>query len=342
MATAPSARRALVTGAAGFIGSHVVRALLASGVEVRALHLPGEPLDNLDGLPVERVPADVTDAGAVARAVRGCELVFHLAAVYALWLPDPDLLRAVNVEGTATVLAAARRAGVRRVVYTSSIARFGGQGRDRDATEASPFAFTGEAYARSKSEAHEVARSFAADGLDVTIVAPCGPIGPGDVRPTPTGRLLLTAARAPVIAVADTAVNVLDVRDCAAGHLLAAERGRAGVSYLLGNENLSLRQLAATALEVLGRSKPIVTVPFPLLDLAAASLEAVADRVTRRAPLISRGGVDCARRGLRADCARAFGELGLPRRPVADSIRDALRWWAERGRLARHEVRRVG
>src|SRR5581483_7895851 len=215
--------KALVTGAAGFIGSNVVRALLGAGHAVRALHLPGEDVRNLAGLDVERVAGDVTDGPAMRRAAAGCDRVFHLAAIYALWTRDPERMRRVNVDGTRTVLEAARAAGVERVVYTSSIARFGGQGRGRRATEESPFALgpTGDGYSRSKFEAHEVARAFAGD-VDVVIVAPTGPIGPGDVGPTPTGRLLLRALTMPVVVVPDSATNFADVRDMARGHLLAA------------------------------------------------------------------------------------------------------------------------
>ena len=325
--------KALVTGAAGFIGSHVVRALLDGGHAVRALHLPGEDLRNLAGLDVERLAGDVTDAAAMRRAVAGCDWVFHLAAIYALWTRDPERMRRVNVEGTRTVLEAARDAGVRRVVHTSSIARFGGQGRGRRATEASDFALgpTSDLYSRTKHEAHELARAFSAE-LDVVLVAPTGPIGPGDVAPTPTGRLLLRALTLPVIVVADSVTNFADVRDIARGHVLAAERGRRGESYLLGHEDLSQAELARRALARFGLRRPIVTVPLPAARLAAHAAVRLAER-TGRAPLLTPAAVAIAALGLAADCGKAVRELGLPQSPIDDALADAFAWFAANGYL---------
>jgi dihydroflavonol-4-reductase len=324
--------RAFVTGAAGFIGSHVVRALLAEGTEVRALHLPSDDLRNLAGLDIERVAGDVTDAAAMRAAVRGCDRVFHLAAVYALWLRHPERMWQVNVDGTRTVLAAARDAGVGRVIFTSSIARFGGQGRGVRATEASPFALgaTGDLYSRSKQAAHELALEFARDGLDVVLVAPTGPIGPGDVGPTPTGRLLLTAVTLPVTVVPDSATNFADVRDIARGHVLAAARGRRGESYLLGHQDLTMRELATLAHRVAGVRRPVVVAPFWAARAAARAAVAVAERVGK-APLFTPAAVAIAERELRADCTKAVRELGLPQTPIATALRDAFAWWAEHG-----------
>jgi dihydroflavonol-4-reductase len=332
--------KALVTGAAGFIGSHVVRALLDGGHAVRALHLPGEDLRNLAGLDVERCAGDVTSADDMRRAVAGCDWVFHLAAIYALWTRAPERMRAVNVEGTRTVLAAARAAGVRRVVHTSSIARFGGQGRGRRATEASPFALgpSGDLYSRSKFEAHELAREFARD-LDVVIVAPTGPIGPGDVGPTPTGRLLLRTLTLPVTVVVDSVTNFAHVRDLGRGHLLAAERGQRGECYLLGNVDLSLVELARRAHACFGLDRPVVRVPFAAARAAARLAVAAAD-VTGRAPAITPAAVAIAELGLAADCQKAVRELGLPQTPIDEALRDALVWFADNGYLPSGALRR--
>lgn len=324
---------ALVTGGAGFIGSHVARRLVEEGRRVRVLHLPGDDLRNLRGLDVELIPGSVLDDACVRRAVRGMDQVYHLAAIYALWTPNPRRMREVNVEGTRRVLDACLRAEVQRVVYTSSIAVFGGQGPGVDATEESPFALgvTGDAYSISKRDSHQVALDFARRGLPVVIVAPCGPLGPGDYGPTPTGRLLLSAVDLPVAVVADTESNVVDVRDVAEGHLLAAQRGEIGRSYLLGHRNLSLRALVGMVGEILGAPRPTLVAPAPLLMASARALTAVADHVTRRAPLLTPAAVRITRLGLRADASRAVEELGLPQTPIEDSVRDALRWFAREG-----------
>lgn len=330
-------KRALVTGASGFIGAHVVAALLREDVEVRALVLPGDPAPNLAGLPIERVHGDVTDAAALARAMVGVDTVFHLAAIYALWLRDPARMRAVNVEGTRAVLEAAARASVARVVHTSSIARFGGQGLGVRATEHSAFALgdTGDAYAQSKADAHAVAEAAAARGQDVVLVAPTGPIGPGDVGPTPTGRLLLLCAKLPVVAVPRSISNFADVRTIAQGHVLAARHGRAGRSYLLGDCDLSFAQIAELALAAVGRSAPVYEVPTRWVGLAARAMTAWADRVSHRAPPVTPAAVAMAARGLAADCSRARDELGLRPLPIERAVADALEDFRRRGLLRR-------
>lgn len=326
--------KALVTGSAGFIGSNVVRALIEDGHDVRALHLPNEDQRNLRGLDVERFAGDVTNKDDMRRAVRGCEVVFHLAAVYALWTKDPAVMQRVNVEGTRNVLDAARAEGVRRVVHTSSIARFGGQGPRRRATEESAFALgvTGDAYSRSKADAHEVAVQAARE-QDVVIVAPCGPIGPGDAGPTPTGRLLLSAVKMPLVVVADTTTNFADVRDMARAHVLAAERGKRGETYLLGCRDVSLVEIARMALDALGLHKRVVVAPFVAASVVARGLRFVADRITRRPPLFTPQAVRIARLGLRADCTKAVRELGMPQSPVERAVADAMTWFGREGYL---------
>jgi dihydroflavonol-4-reductase len=334
--------KACVTGAAGFIGSHVVRQLALSGAEVRAMHLPHEDLrnlSNLSGLDVELVPGDVTDAASVRRAVAGCDRVFHLAAIYALWLPRPGRMREVNVSGTRNVLEASLAAGVERVVYTSSIAVFGGQGPTRDATEESPYRLgtTGDLYAQTKHESHALALELA-DRLDVTIVAPCGPIGPNDVGPTPTGRILLAALAMPFVVVVDSATNFVDVRDVALGHLLAAERGRRGETYLLGAENWKLADIARAALEEKGLSKPVLEVPYPIARLGGVALLAWANHVGRKPPLFTPAAVAIAKLGLRARCDKAVRELGFAPRPVRTAVRDALLWFEDNGYVQRDSL----
>lgn len=332
--------KTLVTGGAGFIGGHVTRLLVEAGREVRVLHLPGEDLRNIEGLDVERVAGDVTVPGDCTRAIAGCDVVYHLAAIYALWLPRPARMREVNVGGTRNLLRAAADAGVLRVVHTSTIGCFGGQGAGFDATEESPFALPMDAYTRTKREAHEVAVDFARAGLDVVIAAPCGPIGPGDVGPTPTGKLLLSIVNLPAAFLIDTESNMVDVRDVARGHLLAEARGKTGETYLLGNRNLSLRELATMAREIAGVRKPIVEVPAAVAEAAALPMLWYADRVSHRAPLLTPSAVAIGRLGLRANAAKAVRELGLPQTPIETAVRDALAWFAARGYIKDRAVRR--
>jgi len=332
----------LVTGGGGFIGSHVVRALLDDGEEVRVLLRPGEDERNLAGLQVERVTGDVLDAESVRRAVRGCRRVFHLAAVYALWLPRMEHMRQVNVEGTRTVLTAALESGVERVVYTSSIAVFGGQGLDRDATEESPFRLgdTGNLYARTKFESHQVALEFAGRGLLLTLVAPCGPIGPGDLGPTPTGRFLLALVNAPFVPRVETVSCFGDVRDMARGHVLAATRGKSGECYLLGTENLWYRDLARLVEDATGVRKPGIPVPDPVLSAAGHAMKWLADLGWKRPPLLTPDSVRIGRLGLRADCSKARRDLGLPQTPLRRAVRDALAWFAANGYIRDARLRR--
>jgi dihydroflavonol-4-reductase len=317
---------ALVTGAAGFIGAHVVRALVADGARVRALVRPGEDLRNLRGLDVELREGDVRDDASVAGAVRGVDHVFHLAAVYSLAPSAARLMHDVNVVGTQRVLDHARRAGVRRVVHTSSIARFAG--RHRRATERDAFGLgaTGNVYARTKADAHAVAEAAAARGDDVVIVAPTGPIGPGDVRPTPTGKLLLRIATLPVVPLVRTRGCFADVRDMAQGHVLAAKHGARGETYLLGTRDLDLWELALMAASALGRSPPLVDLGHALARWGARASEAFA-ALTKREPLLTRDAVAISEIGLAADGSKAVRELKVPTTPLEVAVRDAFAWF---------------
>ncbi|MCS6911926.1 MAG: SDR family oxidoreductase [Myxococcales bacterium] len=328
--------KTLVTGAAGFIGSAVTKCLLARGRQVRVLLEPGYTprLDLLQGLPVERVTGDVLDREAVARALAGCDTLYHLAALYALWSPHPERIYEVNVEGTKTVLWAAYKAGLRRVVYTSSIAAIG----RRDGAPADETCLfgprdwaDGNAYIRSKWLAEREALRFAQEGLDLVVVNPAFPFGAGDVGPTPTGSYILEALRGRMPGYFPGGFCVIDVEDCAEGHVLAEERGRKGERYILGNHNVSYYEFYTLLAEVAGIRMPRWRLPLMLLAPWGYLMELWADHVTHRPP---RGTYKAARqvsRNLFFDNTKARTELGLPVTPLRDTLEKAVRWFRDHG-----------
>ncbi len=335
MAGVQNPQQILITGGAGFIGSHVVKTLKQRypQAKLRVLHLPKENLFNLrdvDG--VELVAGDVTKQRDVQYAVKGCDVVFHLAAIYALWLPDMSLMDKVNVEGTRRMLQACVEAGVKRVVYTSSIAVFGGQGQGKAATEKSEFQFWQSDYCRTKYESHIIAQEYAQLGLDVVAVCPALPIGPGDIGPTPTGRLVTEAFKMPVLmALASGPSCYIDVRDCAMGHVLAMEKGKTGESYILGGENYDHYEVLMRLTKLLHLQQKIVNVPLSALKPFTHVATWLANHVTHKPPFFTPVEVEITRKGLKCDASKARRELGLTVRPIEDSLRDAVLWFADNG-----------
>ena len=339
----------LVTGGAGFIGSHVVKILLQRDYQVRVLHLPHEKLDNLADVieQIELQAGDITNYQQVTDSMSGCDQVIHLAAVYALWLPYQELMRRVNVNGTENILRAAKELNLGRVVCTSSIARFGGQGIDvygkaKSGNEESPFALasTKSVYAISKAEGHEVAVNAAKAGQDVVICAPTGPVGPGDIGPTPTGKLILTVATLPLLATPDTVTNFGDVRDIALGHVLALEKGKTGETYLLGHQNVSALELAKHTMEILEIKKPVIPVPFFLANIGGHLALWFTRYISRKPPLITPEAVAISKLHLAADCSKAVKELGLPQTDINVSLADALIWFSENGYIRQSSIRK--
>jgi dihydroflavonol-4-reductase len=313
--------RALVTGAAGFIGGHVAQTLRDAGWDVRAydrVRLVGQSPES---------HGDVLDAEAVERAAEGCDAVFHLAAVYSYARRDAETMLRVNVEGTRTVLAAAARAGVARVVMTSSCATCGPvPGRPATEEDHPPEWELGIAYKRSKIDSEELALQAARDGQDVVVVNPTTPVGPGDARPTPTGAMVAGVASGRIRAFTSTAINVVDVRDVAAGHLLAFERGRSGERYLLGGEDVTLREAFAMIARHAGRTPPRLSVPWPVA-LGAAWTADRALRIAGREPkLLNLDETRLARVPMRFSCAKAQRELGYAYRPADEALRAAVEW----------------
>ncbi len=322
----------LVTGGTGFVGAHVVRALLAGGARVRCLVRPGSDRRNLQGLPVELAEGDLLDPHSLSKAISGCSLVFHVAADYRLSAPDPGRLARVNVEGTRNVLAAAGEAGVRRVVYTSSVGALGLRPDGRPADETTPVT-RGDmigAYKRSKFDAEEVAREFAAKGLPLVIVNPSSPVGERDVKPTPTGKLIVDFLNGRLPAYVDTGLNLVDVRDVAAGHLLAADKGRHGERYILGNRDMTLKEILETLARITGLPGPRVRLPHAI-PYAVAALGEVVARITGRPPAVSLEGVRMSRHRMFFDAGKAVRELGLPQSPVEDALARAVAWFRENG-----------
>jgi dihydroflavonol-4-reductase len=324
--------RALVTGATGFVGAHVVRALLARGLRVRCLVRGASRRDNIAGLDVEVAQGDLTDPPSLRRAVAGCELVFHCAADYRLWARDPARIMAVNVEGTRNVLEAAAEAGVRRTVHTSSVSALGLPAHGEVADETTPVR-SGDVigpYKRSKFLAEQEAAGFAEAGLDVVIVYPSTPVGELVVRPSPTGRIIVDTLRGRMPAYVDTGLNLIDVRDVAEGHVLAAERGVAGERYILGHRNLSLRDMLAMIADCADVRAPGIRLPH-WVPLAAAHVAEAWARLGGGEPYPSVDAVRMSRHRMHFDSSRAVRELGLPQSPVEAAIARAVAWFRENG-----------
>lgn len=323
----------LITGATGFVGSSVLRHLLDAGHEVRALVRPRSDPRNLADLTLERVAGDLTDAASLRRALEGCDALFHVAADYRLWTPDTGTPYRVNVDGTRELMHAALDAGVRRIVYTSSVAVLGlnadGSPADED-TPVSPADMIGH-YKRSKYLAEEVVRELVRTrDLPAVIVNPSTPVGPRDTRPTPTGQMIRDAAAGRMPAFVDTGLNIVHVDDVAAGHLLAYERGKIGERYVLGGEDLSLQEILSEISRLTGRRPPRVRLAPALIMPVAYAAEAWA-RVSGREPLVTVTGVRLARKRMFFSSGKARRELGYSTRPASEALADAVRWFRENG-----------
>ena len=323
----------LITGAGGFLGSAVVRQALASGYRVRAMVRGTGPVANLIGLDVEVVRADVRDPDAVARAVAGTRFVFHVAADYRLWARDPEEILRTNVVGTRTVMEAAQRAGVERVVYTSSVATLALQPGRRPADETMPLAERDAigTYKRSKVSAERIVSAMVAErGLPAVIVNPSTPIGPRDARPTPTGRVIVEAASGRMPAFLDTGLNLVHVDDVASGHLAALERGCIGERYILGGQDVALADMLADIARLTHRPPPKLRLPRRLLYPLAIGAETLA-RFTGREPFITVDGLHMARHHMFFTSAKAEAALGYRARAYVEGLRDAIAWFRSAG-----------
>lgn len=326
---------AFVTGATGFIGHHLVRLLLGTGWEVVALRRGESRSPFRDMAGVRWCVGDIRDLDFMRRAVGGSKVLFHVAADYRLWVKDPLEMYASNVAGTATVLEAALAGGVERVVYTSTVGALGVCGNGTPADETTPKSFSDMAghYKRSKYLAERRAETFLARGLDIVFVHPSTPVGPGDYRPTPTGKIIVDFLSQRMPAYVDTGLNLVHVKDVAAGHVLALERGRTGEKYILGNQNLTLGEILLMLERVSGIRASRRRLPLGPVLLAAQVSEVLA-RMTGREPLIPLEGARMARNHMFFDAAKAVRELGLPQTPVWVALREAVDWFRANGYVA--------
>jgi dihydroflavonol-4-reductase len=325
--------RALVTGATGFVGFHVARFLSGKGFSVRALVRKESDRKSLDALGIEIVTGDVRDCDSVYRALEGCSQLYHLAADYRLWVPDPTVMYDINVRGTRNVMEAALRRGVERVVYTSTVGALAASRDGRPANEETPVGIEEMVghYKRSKFIAEGEVRGFAGKGLSAVIVNPSTPVGEMDRRPTPTGKMIVDFLSGRMPAYLDTALNFVDVEDVAEGHWLAAERGRTGERYILGNRNITLREFFEILGKAAGRKAPKVRLPYLPVLIAAYVDEAIAKMIPGRCPAIPLTGVRMARKFMAFDVSKAVRELNMPQRPVETAIARAAAWFTENG-----------
>jgi dihydroflavonol-4-reductase len=324
--------KVFVTGATGFIGASLVRELLREGYRVKALARPNSDRRNLNGLDLEICEGDLRDRKSLEEGMKGCETLFHAAADYRLWTRKPAEMYEINVGGTRNILEAALSQGVSRVVYTSSVGTLGNPGNGVAGNETTPVTFADMVghYKKSKFLAEREAETFIKRGLPLVIVNPSTPVGMLDIKPTPTGRIIVDFLNRKMPAYLDTGLNIIDVEDCAQGHILAASKGRIGEKYILGNENLTLQRIFAMLEKITGLPAPRVKLPYTPILIAALVNEAIS-RCTGREPLIPLAGVQMARKFMFFDSTRAVHELGLPQRPVDEALRKAVTWFRDNG-----------
>jgi dihydroflavonol-4-reductase len=320
----------LVTGGSGFVGRAVVLELLAQGRAVRVLaRNPQHPA--LEGLAVEVAEGDLRDRDSLQAALKGCSRLFHVAADYRLWVPDPAAMYAVNVDGTRNLLAAAQAAGVERVVYTSTVGALGNPGDVTPGTEATPVSLNDMVghYKRSKFLAEQAALEFAAAGLPLVVVNPSTPVGPWDWRPTPTGQMIVDFLQGRMPAYLETGLNIIHVRDVARGHLLAEARGQVGDKYILGHENLSLSQIFQLLAEISGRPAPRIKLPYwPVLAMSYID-EYLTGHLLGKTPRMPVAAIRMARKYMYFDNRKAVKYLGLTLTPVRQALADAVEWFRE-------------
>jgi dihydroflavonol-4-reductase len=333
----------LVTGATGFVGAAVLRCLAKAGHNVRALVRPNSDRRNLSGVDCEIVTGDLTDQESLKRAVRGCEAVFHVAADYRIWVPDREKMNRVNVQGTVDLIRAAAAAGVSRIVYTSSVAtlRLRDDGFPADEQSYAELSDMIGAYKQSKFLAERGVKRLMDDGeVPVVIVKPTAPFGPGDVKPTPTGRLVVEATSGRMPAYVNTGLNVVHVDDVATGHLLAYEKGAIGESYILGGENRTLQWILETVAELTGQRPPRIRLPHWFITPMAFISEGVTRLRGSGEPMMTVDSVRMSRKPMYFSIEKARRELGYSPRPAVEALRDEIEWFYKHGYVARKKIKK--
>jgi dihydroflavonol-4-reductase len=325
--------RTFVTGATGFLGSHVAHALAEQGADLRLLVRPTSNLKNLEGMKAETVTGDLRNPASLEKAMAGCEAVFHVAADYRLWLRDPAEMYRSNVEGTRAILDAARKNGVRSMVYTSSVATIGFTGNGHPADEDSPVSLADMIghYKRSKFMAEQLALEAGGGGMQVVTVNPTTPVGERDIKPTPTGRIVVDFLKRKFPAYVETGLNLVDVRECARGHIAALEKGRSGERYILGGENLTLKQILDKLGAISGLPSPKVKLPYFVAYLAGAVDQTVSGRMLGREPRATVETVRMGKKKMWASSCKAERDLGWKIIPADSALCRAVKWFRANG-----------
>jgi dihydroflavonol-4-reductase len=326
----------LVTGATGFVGSAVARKLLDRGQSVRVMARANSEKSNLEGLDVEVVVGDLTDNASLIAACKGCDGLYHVAADYRLWTLDPASMLAANVEGSRNMVLAAAEAGIGRMVYCSSVAVLGIDPEPPHGTEDTPVTYANMIgpYKQSKYLAEEAVRGLIGKGgLEVVIVNPSTPIGPRDIKPTPTGRMIVEAASGKMPAYVDTGLNIAHVDDVAEGHLLAMEKGVSGERYILGGENMTLREILTDVAGIVGGKPPKICIPHNAILPFAALAEGWARLTRGKEPFATLDGIKMAKKKMFFSCEKAKRELGYTPRPAHEALADAVEWFRDKGYL---------
>ncbi len=320
---------AFITGATGFVGSHVARTLASQGADLRLLIRTGSDLRNIEGLKADRVVGDLRDPVSLKKCVAGCDVVFHVAADYRLWVRDPDQMYRSNVAGTKAILEAARESKVRRVVYTSSVATMGFQSNGHIADENSPVSLNNMIgpYKRSKFMAEEIAIAAGKSGMDVVVVNPTTPVGERDIKPTPTGRIVVDFLKKKFPAYVDTGLNLVDVTECANGHVAALEKGRTGERYILGGENLTLKQILDKLAAITGLPSPTIRVPYAVALATGVVDQIFTGYIRNREPRATIDAVRMGRKKMFVSSSKAERDLGWKIVPVDDALRRAVDWF---------------